>query len=65
MSRKSKEHKIRKKSYANLCDFKSEIERDKIEKVIGFNGHTLTTNKHKYGMVDGRIYVDGVLNGTD
>lgn len=65
MSKNVKEHRIRRKSYSNLCELKAEIERDKIEKVIGFNGHTLTTNKHRYGMVDGQIYVDGVLNGTD
>ena len=62
---KKKDHRIRKKSYGSLSELRNEIQRDNVEKVKDFCGHSLLTNRHTYSMVDGQIYVDGVLNGTN
>lgn len=62
---KKKEHRIRKKTYNDLCSLKNEIEASKVEKVIEFAGHTLVTDKNHYTLFDSVVYKNGEPHGTN
>ena len=60
-----KNHKLKKKRYNALGDVKAEIQSSGVEKIKEFWGHTLTTDRNKYTMVDSTVYVNGVPHGVD
>lgn len=62
---KKKVHKLKKKRYNSLIDVMVEIDKEGVEKIVEFVGHTLTTDQNKYTMVDSTVYVNGVPHGVD
>jgi len=60
-----KNHKLKKKRYNALGDVKKEIQSLGVEQIKEFSGHTLTTDRNKYTMVDSTVYVNGVPHGVD
>ena len=51
---------LRKKKYwNNLTQVKEYLEKNTKQRVEYFDGALLVTNKHRYGIFDGRLSVDG------
>ena len=57
-------HTLKKKRYADLTTVAREIESSGVEKVKSFSGHTITTNKNRYTMIDSIVYVNGEAHGV-
>lgn len=49
----------RNKNWGSLADFRDWLERTKKEKVIHFDGLSLTTNKGVYGLFDSKLIFEG------
>jgi len=53
--RKRKQKEYVDRIWNSLGQLKEEIEADKSEKIVSFNGWQLITNKYVYGLFDGKL----------
>ncbi len=53
--RKGKQKEYVDRIWNSLGQLKEEIEADKSEKIVSFNGWQLITNKYVYGLFDGKL----------